>query len=270
MKTRLIRAAIGVCWFCYAALLFFCDPVSGNDLGKVDSGKMPDRVIWAWQRPENLEFLNPKEFAVAYLACRVLLTESTMKIHWRNQSLKLPPGAVLVPVVRVDADSHLKPSLNEQQLEELSKLIETVAQRPNIAEIQIDFDALESERDFYRKLLERLQRKLAGKVPISITALASWCLFDNWIRDLPVDETVPMMFSLGRDRQKILLYFREGKDFMVSGCCKSLGISLEDEEVNKVMIPLLKQRKIPVRVFAFTKTAWTAQKIQTLRNLLSN
>ena len=230
--------------------------------------KLPNKVIWAWQRPEHLEFIDPHEFGIAYLACRVLLTENGIKTHWRNQTLKLPAAAVLVPTIRIDVSA--KPALDEKQMEDVLKLIQQVAARPHIAEIQIDFDARVTEREFYRKLLEELHKRLAGKTPVSITALASWCLFDNWIKDLPVDETVPMMFSLGGEREKLLLYFRKEKDFMVSGCCKSLGISLEDEEVNKVMLPLMKKRKIPVRVFVFTKTAWTPEKIQALRDLLKS
>ncbi|HNB24804.1 MAG TPA: hypothetical protein PKZ32_20450, partial [Candidatus Melainabacteria bacterium] len=103
---------------------------------------------------------------------------------------------------------------------------------------------------------------------ISITALASWCLFDNWIKDLPIDESVPMMFSLGRDREKVLLYIRKHHDFLDARANRSLGLSLEDTRVNELMIPIAQKRKIPVRVYVFTRTAWTEKKIQAVRSLL--
>ena len=36
-----------------------------------------------------------------------------------------------------------------------------------------------------------------------MTALASWCLSDRWISDLPVDEAVPMLFQMGPETPDI-------------------------------------------------------------------
>ena len=38
-------------------------------------------------------------------------------------------------------------------------------------------------------------------MPLSITALASWCSSDDWINRLPVDEAVPMLFRMEPDRR---------------------------------------------------------------------
>ena len=86
--------------------------------------------------------------------------------------------------------------------------------------------------------------------------------------DLPVVETVPMMFSLGRDRQKILFYFKSHTQFLAKSCCDSLGISLEDSEVNDLIIPKIKQGATPIRVYVFTKTRWTAAKVQEVQSIL--
>ena len=63
--------------------------------------------------------------------------------------------------------------------------------------IQIDFDAADSERDVYRRLLARVRAVLPRTVPLSMTALASWCVGDTWLDGLPVDEAVPMLFRMG-------------------------------------------------------------------------
>lgn len=255
-----------------AVLLFYlCIFLSGIYPAQAQAPQaLPNKVIWAWQRAENLKGIDPNEFGVAYLACRVMLSGNDTKLHWRNQALKVPLSARLVPTIRIDTDSKAPPALNNDQIEKLLKLTKQIASNPQTKELQIDFDAKVSEREFYRELLTQVKAKLPRDIPLSITCLASWCLFDNWIKDLPVDETVPMMFSLGRERQKILLHFKTHNDFFVSGCCKSLGISIEDPEINEVMIPLSKQRKIPVRVYVFSRTAWNAQKLQAVRSLLGN
>src|SRR4051794_13626594 len=37
------------------------------------SEQMPQKVLWAWERPEDLRFADPKEFAVAFLAQTIFL-----------------------------------------------------------------------------------------------------------------------------------------------------------------------------------------------------
>jgi hypothetical protein len=230
---------------------------------------IPNKVIWAWQRPEDLSYIDPHEFAVAYLACHALLTDGSLREHWRDQPLRVPPDAVLMPVLRIDTDQHRRASLSEEQIERLLPIVSKIAKLPRTAQVQIDFDAVESERNFYRRLLQRIRAALP-ETQISMTALASWCLFDDWIRDLPVAEMVPMLFSLGAERQKILLYFRTHGDFLVPTCGNSLGLSLEDTEVNQLMIPIAKRRTIPVRFYFFSKTRWTEKKLDTLRKILND
>lgn len=187
--------------------------------------------------------------------------------HWRDQPLKVPPGTYMIPVVRIDVDRHYPATFSNKQFAMLVDTFKQAVGMAHSAELQIDFDALQSERPFYRRLIERLASDLPT-VKISITCLASWCLFDRWTDGLPVNETVPMMFSLAADRQAVLIYFRSQHDFLLSSSLKSLGLSLEDPEINALMIPIARQRKIPVRIYVFTRTAWNAKKLQTLQSLL--
>lgn len=228
----------------------------------------PNKILWAWKRAEDLSDIDPHQFGVAYLACHVFIDGNNIKWETRNQPLKIPPRTKVVPTVRIDVIRREKPELSNQQIEKIAWHIQKAARVANAAAIQIDFDALESERPFYRSLLQYLRKTLPSTMPISITALASWCLFDNWITDLPIDEAVPMMFSLGREREKVLLYFQKHHDFLDERANGSLGLSLEDTRVNELMIPIAQKRKIPVRVYVFTKTAWTPKKIQAVKSLL--
>jgi hypothetical protein len=229
---------------------------------------LPDVMLWAWQRSENLSYIDSQVFGVAYLECRIVLSGDRVLFHWRDQPMAVPSTTALEPVIRIDMDPRHPPALSDKQSDQIIHAIERIARLPRTRQVQIDFDARENERQFYRRLLSRTRASLPESMPISMTALASWCLFDNWITDLPVQETVPMMFSLGRDRQKVLLHFRASGEFLSPGCCKAVGLSLEDREVNGLMIPLCRKRKIPVRVYFYTRNAWTENKIQSLRSLL--
>src|SRR4051812_42407494 len=51
----------------------------------------PQKILWAWERPENLEFIDTKKFGVAFLAQTIELAEDKVINHPRRQPLKVSP-----------------------------------------------------------------------------------------------------------------------------------------------------------------------------------
>ena len=152
---------------------------------------LPPVIIWAWERPEKLDFIDTDRVGVAFLAKTLRLEGDRVIAKPRLQPLQLAPNTKLIAVVRIETDH---PTLSATQLEKTANEITSLTGGPVV---QIDFDATVSERDFYRALL----REVKPRVPsLSITALASWCAGDNWLDGLPIDEAVPMLFRMGRDR----------------------------------------------------------------------
>ncbi len=229
---------------------------------------LPGTVLWAWERNEDLSEMDPDKFGVAYFAGHLLLGGDSARLAPRLQFLKVPATTRMIPVIRVDVDERDPPVLSENQARMAAELVSKYGRLPAAAMLQIDFDALQSQRQFYKSFLMQLAALLPPQLPLSITALASWCLFDDWMKELPISQAVPMMFSLGRDRQKILLYFKHHSAFMAECCRGSIGLSLEDAEVNQLMLPLVKHNKIPVRIYIFTRTAWTPQKLKAVETML--
>src|SRR5215203_1555191 len=107
-------------------------------------------------------------------------------------------------------------------------LIRKTLELPNVRAIQIDFDAVSSERNFYRAVVNQLKKEMPPETPLTMTSLASWCTGDAWFNDLPVDEAVPMAFQMGADDEKIRTYLRNGNDWREPLCRGSYGLSLED------------------------------------------
>ena len=157
-------------------------------------GNLPPIFIWAWERPEKLDFIDTDRVGVAFLAKTLRLEGDRVVTKPRLQPLELAPGTKLIAVVRIESDY---PTLSSTQL---NKTADEITKLSALSAVQIDFDATVSERDFYRALLTRVRHDLPPNVSLSITALASWCAGDNWLDDLPVDEAVPMLFRMGRDR----------------------------------------------------------------------
>jgi hypothetical protein len=157
---------------------------------------LPNRTLWVWERPENLRSIDPKTTAVAILDGTIVLG-TRISVIPRRQFYSIPQGIPRIAVVRLEAPGSIAPNLEPASVEAILDL----ASAPDLAALQIDFDARQSQRTFYRSLLRDLRRRMPPSLPLSMTALASWCSNDDWIASLPVDEAVPMFFRMEPGRR---------------------------------------------------------------------
>jgi hypothetical protein len=186
---------------------------------------LPPVTLWAWERPENLTFLDPQKTAVAFLAKTITLHDDKIAVKPRLQPLQVARNTKLIAVVRIEIDRAGTPALSEAQLEQTAHEVFSLS---GVSVVQIDFDATVSQRDFYRRLLQRVRYELSPSTGLSITALASWCAGDNWIDDLPVDEAVPMLFRMGVERPQFQRRLESGQPFEASLCRNSAGVSTDE------------------------------------------
>ena len=203
----------------------------------------PGVVLWAWDRPEDLRFADPRRAAVASLVGTLRLRADRVQVEARPHPLIVAAGTVLVPVVRIETDPLLRPVLSGEQRRQAAAAIAALVGGPTARHVQLDFDATRRERSFYRALLSDLRVRLAPDATLSITALASWCFGDRWLDDLPVDFAVPMLFRMGPDGEAIRLALDGGLDFPSPLCRHGAGVSLDEP------IPLLPPGR-PLYVFA--------------------
>lgn len=212
-------------------------------------------VLWAWERPTNLGFIDPDKIEVAFLAKSVQLRSDEVIVRPRFQSLNLPEFARVIPVVRIETDRRRRPLLSENQQHEIARTIADLSSLRNADEVQIDFDATQSERAFYRSVIREVRRLLPTRTRLSITALASWCMDDDWISALPVDEAVPMLFRMAADGKNIADRLDAGDDFAEPLCRKSYGLSLDERRPK-----LIANR----RVYVFNPDAWNEKSVRQI------
>jgi Protein of unknown function (DUF3142) len=211
----------------------------------------PDTILWAWERPETLDYIDIERIGVAYLAKTIQLKDEDLFVRPRLQPLKLRPATRVVAVVRIETERDQTGALSESQIERTAKEVADLATRPGVSAIQIDFDAKASERTSYRKLLFRVRELLPRSVALSMTALASWCAGDNWLSDLPVDEVVPMLFRLGVNRDQFASRLQSGEELFGEPCALSAGVSTDE----KIHPP---KRK---RLYIFSPKPWTPSEV---------
>ena len=210
---------------------------------------LPPLMLWAWQRPENLTFIDPKTTGVAYLAGTAEITATGFPAFTpRLQPLSIPKSASVLAVVRIES----QPVHAPLQVALLAQVIEGVATAAKAQALQIDFDARLSERASYRSLLRILEAH--SKIPVGLTALASWCEGDRWLDREPIAEAVPMFFRMGRN---------ESREMRISStiCSSSIGLSTDE--------PWPSRRPSGLeRVYMFSPQAWTSETYQLLLHRL--
>ena len=205
-----------------------------------------------------MEFIDPQRFGVAFLAQTLVLQNDEVVFHPRRQPLRLAPQTRLIAVTRIEAlkVNGGRAALDPAQRTRAATLILKTLELPNVSAIQIDFDAATSERAFYRALLEDLRRQLPPDVTLSMTALASFCIADRWLQDLPVDEAVPMVFRMGADEKSIKNSLSAGNDFREPLCRHSYGLAIDE--------PLDMQFEKSRRLYVFANHAWSEKDIASL------
>ena len=185
---------------------------------------LPAETLWAWERPEDLHTINPETTAVAYLDQTILIGPSIVSKP-RRQPLIYPAQTTRIAVVRIEVlpATTLEPAYEGTVVDLLLKS----AEKPGLAALQVDFDATRSQREFYTNVLRELRKRLPHNYPLSITALASWCSYDDWIAALPVDEAVPMFFRMEPDRRRTPV---DAPQFVVREplCMGSAGVSTHE------------------------------------------
>lgn len=216
---------------------------------------LPPVILWAWERKEDLEFIDTNKYGVAFLAQTLLIQKDELIVRPRYQPLKVKDETFLIAVTRIESQkvTGISPALSDAQQERIVERVLKTLEQKNVRAIQIDFDAAVSEREFYRRLLENVRKRLPENVPLSITALASFCIGDRWLRDLPVDEAVPMIFDMGADSQKVR-GFLANNDFNEPLCRKSYGIATYEP----LEIKFDKTR----RIYVFNNRGWTKEDLE--------
>lgn len=212
----------------------------------------PATILWAWERPEDLSFIDPSKTGVAFLAKTIRLQGETVIERPRMQSLHIAIGTPLIAVTRIEVDHNGPLAVSPAKLNDVAQSIAETAKLPNISMVQVDFDAVVSERSFYRDLLKQVRFRLPSSSRLSITALASWCEGDNWIADLPIDEAVPMFFRMGLEKTNFEKRLESGTSFLNRPCQNAAGISTDEP------VTWPKGR----RVYLFNPRPWTKEEFE--------
>lgn len=211
------------------------------------ASRLPAIMLWAWERPSDLRAI-ASDVGVAFLVQTITIDEERIAITPRRWPLKVLAGTILSAVTRIEMPVTRSVADDESRI---AKAIADTARFPGVAAVQIDFDATLSQRDLYRRLIENVRRRINVRVPLSITALASWCVGDRWLDGLPIDEAVPMLFQLGPLNEPYRAV-AQAPTAAHALCRSSLGTSLDEP---------LRLNRAGRRIYVFNPQSWTLPSI---------
>lgn len=189
---------------------------------------LPGTVAWVWERPEDLHSLSPQTQAAAIYQGTLVLGD---RVAWqpRRNPVILPAGIKTIATVRMETMPGFGTHHNDRRiLQATVTSLVNVAQKPDIAALQIDFDARRSEHVFYRNVLNELRRQMPAQLPLEITALVSWCSEDDWISTLPVNAAIPMFFRMEPDRARMVRTAMPSAHLPEPLCNTTVGVSTHE------------------------------------------
>lgn len=218
---------------------------------------LPQLVLWAWERPVDLRQLGD-DTAVAFLAQTFVIDDARVTFVPRRQPLKVSGRTPLIAVTRIETSPGAVTSLTADQIAALATRIADTASGRGVSAIQIDFDARVSERPVYAALLRQVRSGLDQRIPLTMTALASWCMDDNWLDGLPIDDAVPMLFRMESGPPPMGM--RTEPRLRAGMCRGSIGTSLDEP---------LRFAARGRRVYVFNPNPWSDTSVAEARRLVT-
>ncbi len=241
---------------------------TGKFLNSPWGAHVPETTVWAWERNEDLTFLDPKTTNVAFYAGTIRLRDDHVEFVPRIQKLDLGAEVRRYPVVRIH-DMSSGNGLNSENIEQVVSILKRSLQdvhssNSEYGTIQIDYDATSSQRQGYLALLKRVRKELPKGTHIAVTALASWCLGDRWLPKDDIDEAVVMLFSMGAGKRDVMHSLEKQRLSAGEGIPTSIGVATNEPLVNCRLreLGIVQAAK---SIFVFCPLPWTEDRYKRLK-----
>jgi hypothetical protein len=229
----------------------------------------PKLMLWSWYAADDFRPLVDQGVGVAYLALSLRFEgQSEVRPDPRAIPVRIASGTYQMAVVRFNyySDGALRPAFSQRQRQLAARMVAETAAFARPQAVQIDFDAPRSAWPFYRQLLADIRDRLGPDMFLSITALVSWCdTAQSWLAGLPVDEIVPMAFSMGRATPAVVTMLQRGGQFAFPGCRASMGVGLAADYYGS---PSARPRSSQRAYFFPESTPWSAETVNAARKAI--
>jgi hypothetical protein len=253
-----LAAAAGALFACGAAptamLLLFA--LAGDHMTFARPGirvDLPPLVLWAWDRDDDLRFLDTSDTGVAFLAATLTLRSEGVVLTPRHNPLAVPEGVSRVAVVHVETDRAEPPALSGKMLRRFVEVLAAVSDElPHMScrsttrprHLSAPFSSMRSRlcASAFPARRSRSRHSLPG---VSTRAGPNGSMPMRWCRCCSA--------WAGR---RVRAHFANGGDFRGVECRSSLGVATDE-------LPA----ELPPgrRVYVFSPRRWTPETYEIVR-----
>ena len=123
--------------FLFVSLITFSACRVKNQVNAKLNSEMPAKILWAWERPEDLRFLDAEKYGVAFLAQTLTLAQDDVVFRPRRQPLELPDNIYVIAVTRIETvkENSKRPALSAEQRKKIVSLIKKTLELPHVKAI---------------------------------------------------------------------------------------------------------------------------------------
>ncbi len=152
-----------------------------------------DDIPWIWHSSS----APAQASEVAVLLDHLVLSGNDIQIRPRRRMLVVGKATRVTAVVHVQTDARHPPTLGPRQSQAIIAAMTAASRQSTSGWVQLDFEALQSQRTFYLALVAAVRRQIPPNTKLSVTVLASWCQQAGLLAKIEADEVVPMFFHMG-------------------------------------------------------------------------
>ena len=184
-----------------------------------------ERVAWVWDGAQPPAWASGN---AAVVVRHVLLRGDKVLLRPRHSSPGLPANARVTPVVHVQLSGTTPPPGLDHARDAIVEAMLHAAALSTSGWVQLDLEALASQRASYRALVLEIRGRLPAATRLSVTALAWWCQDARWLDGLAADEVVPMFFRMGHETERMRKILVEKPARLHARCGKAAGFSMQE------------------------------------------
>lgn len=256
ISVRLLQVLLLLCLIALCSCVVECNINKMCRRKSINTRKeQPRLMLWSWEHRDDLRFIDTGKTGIAFLVYTITLKGDRVFTCPRFQPIRFPADAYKMAVIRIESSRQQRPTLSSCQRASLVEQLISRFGKLNVQSWQIDFDATFDQRTFYRQVLGELRSKMPAGIPLSITALSSWCLKDVWIRNMPCDEVVPMFFQMGVARKEAMDLLAKGQIAKLP-MQQSIGFSVDELKAMSLV------KTLPEHVYLFSPQGWNDRSAQ--------
>ncbi|MES1196170.1 MAG: hypothetical protein ABUL58_04410 [Steroidobacter sp.] len=189
------------------------------------AGNAGSDIFWIWHGSD----APIKAAELAVLFDSIQYSDGQLVVVPRRKQLLVSSTTLITPVVHVQIKQSIASASCKKIFETVEDSLLRAGQQSTSHWVQLDFEPMADQLEFYASLLKFLRERLDKKLKLSATIQAGWCTRSEVVSQFAADELVPMFFRMGKSGSGYVNRLQHDP-LSFSVRCRSEGIGIAVQE----------------------------------------